>query len=883
MAADSEETIKMIEKAIIKLALEGSPSVLELFDTKKFINKNKSLPLKKEGSFLSKLFASTPEDASVSNQKSPQDLMAESVIKIISSKKGEGKKEEDFFKNVMEELKESGELKKSEERLEGLKRVFSNLLNTRRIGVIFERAAEVRLENIAKEEMSEIERLQAFSSFLGDCIVFHPTLASSLSISGENSDEIPFFTIIPRLCEFEKKIKPITNLLAEIREIEAILLGKEEVIRQFEEALKESTEGTEADKRAKTEAMLRGKRAEVEELNLEKEKKIEETKKMDIKGKTLNLLFELTNYLDDILKRYNAENYQCIALRRQVDAVKAKLNDMEATLRAEVMPVEGEKEEKAVEVLLIDKERVLKYLKTLYMETFDMSEENAEVEAQAAFDKAKKESIDPPAALSAALSSYLSSAPPPPPTFAYSLAAVVRASAGSALSRSTARSSADQKKVEAQITKLITSISQVSEQVVQASKEKLNSNAANAAKAAVYPKATKHTLSTRKNIEESETLHVLSTLPNEKELEQLENGYILIGRRRPPTARLFYLQNGELVECDRDNLPLLYQHVSKSLGEPKTRLNLDLKEQKDFIITPCGDDTFFSSRKDLEGSETLYILSVLPGAKQLDQFDNGYILIGPENPGKARLYSLDKDKESKLVECPRGDLTLLCKHVSEFEKIQLNRKEQQELIIAAGSGHDYKTASLAPAPVLPQSQPLSQSRSGSFSASASQNKLDFKGYKMVLLKDGENWPEAIEDKTLYFKWNKPNLTVRHKRENENADKVREYRRPILDPKRMDLISSAFEAREKDELIDGTSKFLREFAERPLSVRPSMQQIPKGTPSSGAKKEEEMKDGSGSPRISLSSNKASFYPPSVQNSSTEEAGANPQITLGMENK
>jgi hypothetical protein len=325
---------------------------------------------------------------------------------------------------------------------------------------------------------------------------------------------------------------------------------------------------------------------------------------------------------------------------------------------------------------------------------------------------------------------------------------------------------------------------------------------------------------------------------------------------------------------------------------------------------------FTRNDKNLEEFEVLHVLSVLPKGEELDQLENGYILIGCEKSFMARLYYLHKDKKHKLVECHRGDLTSLCEYASELQqaRLSLDRKQQREFIITPTGGHNHQEAKAAPpasAPVLPQSQSSSQPRSGSFSVGAPpQKKFNLEGYRMVLLKDGQDWPDddIIENRVLYFKWNKSTnvLTVRHKLEDRS---VFNFERPITLPKNIKLVGDEFEryeGSEKSEAFEVTTeagRFLQNFAENPnpkISHRMSIA-LPRQNPSqqsdvpslSSSEKGKEKDESSnslkeGEKRLS-SSPKASFYVPLAvpQPTSTdakiEEADVSSEVnTQGMRN-
>ncbi len=259
--------------------------------------------------------------------------------------------------------------------------------------------------------------------------------------------------------------------------------------------------------------------------------------------------------------------------------------------------------------------------------------------------------------------------------------------------------------------------------------------------------------------------------------------------------------------------------LMKSIGEKKLKAGSEVAK-----LPPAMKYTPINSRdKDLNEYEFLHVLSALPEGKEIDRLDNGYILIGSEKPGSARLYYLHKDKKDKLVECrldKRDGLIPLCDHVKSLEqgvtRLTLDCKQQRDLIITPCGGHNHKLAEDAvSAPVLAKSSSLQSGPSARFSFHAPQKESLFNKYGIVLLKDGQDWPEeaTMANETLYFKWDKSKNVLAAKYRKEDGS-IFDHERKIEFARNIQLVSNAFEQSEATELALEARQYLQIFVQRP---------------------------------------------------------------------
>ena len=259
--------------------------------------------------------------------------------------------------------------------------------------------------------------------------------------------------------------------------------------------------------------------------------------------------------------------------------------------------------------------------------------------------------------------------------------------------------------------------------------------------------------------------------------------------------------------------------LMKSIGEKKLKAGSEVAK-----LPPAMKYTPINSRdKDLNEHEILHVLSALPEGKEMDRLDNGYILIGSEKPASARLYYLHKDKKDKLVECrldKRDGLIPLCEHVKSLAegvtRLELECKQQRDLIITPCGGHNHKLAEDAvSAPVLAKSSSLQSGPSARFSFHAPQKESLFNKYGIVLLKDGQDWPEeaAMANETLYFKWDKSKNVLAAKYRKEDGS-IFDHERKIEFARNIQLVSNAFEQSEATELALEARQYLQIFVQRP---------------------------------------------------------------------
>jgi hypothetical protein len=601
MAAHSEDAQKrIIDKEIIKSTIGRSSSPLSLFD---------------RGSAF--------------------------IISLI--------RERTRIKSIEEQVKQSEQL---------VQQAFSDLL-ARSSAYIFELTAEVRLEKISKEDISKIERLQLFSYFLTDFILYYPyaedfvqkNTAQIIILTASGKSEIQVTAdggkeIISRKfpIAFAGIHSSLTNFQKEIKEKIAIL--EEQVRNRISEEKREQISADEDEQ----EKMLKEDKDHFNLLSREA---------------SLEFLIASQKCFDIILSAEKLGSPEEEALKRQLIAVQSIQNDFKAALN-----ISEKKEDKVLSEakLLTDEEKALLFLKDFYMDARKMSPEEADSTARAALkfeiETAEIEKAEYERAVNASIGSSSAASiptPPPPPPLTERVTARAKADV-----LSQGGSKEDIAKVD-KMAAAVFSKGGVAD-FIRDGNYKLNSS-----EVIKLPNATKNPVFTKADKLEESILHVLSALPEDKELSLLDTGYILIDRETAK-ARLYHVHEGILVKCTPSDLAPLCGHVSTSLskGETNKHLELNREEQQKFIVSQGGGHDY--SRAEAEAKAKAAEASILAerlsqsGASQkklpLHEYTKELLKDGQDWPEEAAManntfyYKWDKEKNILTGKCTKEDGTI---------------------------------------------------------------------------------------------------------------------------------------------------------------------------------------------------------------------------------
>lgn len=569
MAADQKDTIRKIEKAIVRRTLGNLRASLHLFDSTPF---EKSIANRG----LSEIFARFIK----SSEQSAPEQRDKYIIERISSETT------DLIQPISEE---------TSEKKDAIRKIHTELLSAKRITHLFELVTEIRLEKILKDvkdldvkdlkEEQIISRLRLFTVFLKDFILYYPHVDSieKENIAIQISDITVHQAVAKQFVDIYRWLITFEN------EIENEYADLSKLLSGFITFLDQTQKNIPID--YTTTYLLKWIDAIKDDLNsLTVESIISEEKRNTEEGE--KLLAEEREKLEEEKRKLETqrkieeereakEREKFAEETRKIEEEKEKLEKEREILEKERLAEEERKkvkEEKSEEnqSLPIDKEHLLQKIKTFLMEKYSMSEEDAIAKAEAVFQIAVKNGSVIPQAPELLQSSSEDKKRTPP--FMASLADALR----NAVLR---KGDSPSDEVEKQINTFISDIGSFAHQAV--------SKTGSLRKVAKIPKATRYgNVISEKHLEQTdEIVYVLSVLPTEEALEKLDNGYILIGKEKSKTAKLYYFHKGkkdQLVICDPGDLTALCTHASTSLKSDEEGLKLTPKQQLDMIIRPCG-------------------------------------------------------------------------------------------------------------------------------------------------------------------------------------------------------------------------------------------------------------------------------------------------------
>ncbi len=499
----------------------------------------------------------------------------------------------------------------------------------------------------------------------------------------------------------------------------------------------------------------------------------------------------------------------------------------------------------------------LEKIKRALMETCDMSAQDAESQARTILEKAEKERAEAERAVNASIdsSSATSSSLPLIEYIATGVRAFVQGKGGS----EDAILKADALIREGS---LMDSIMRKSSQLIKRSE------------VTKIPKAIRIPTFTKADKLEKAILHVLSVLPEGEELGSLETGYILVGREAAH-ASLYHVHRGRLAQCDPKDLNPLCGFVSGALAEDKMdkRLELSPDDYQQLIISQGGGHDYSKAEEEFEAkAETEALSSSISVAclsqssasqkkRSLAGYDQKLLSKDQAWPEMAEeTFYFKWDPESKMLtgQCKKADGTLFTYSLpykgdatradlsDAFKQSKLTAKVTpilQQFAKKAQPFYDEPPATSSdkkeeeevakdamPPTVLAKRPSLQFGPPARSSFYAPPKESLFKGREIILLKDDQDWPKEMADKTLYFKWDeakkmwdesKKVLAVKYKKEDSS---ISEHERSIH-PTKVKLVSEAFKQPEGAILTPEVRNFLEFFAATPI-VRPMSVVLPK---------------------------------------------------------